>query len=441
MALSGDPTRAGGGPPAAEVLAPGAAVADWRVVRHIATGGFGAVYEARHATSDVRGALKILHANLAGSPEMVARVVREAELIAGFHHPGIVELLAAGADDRGQPYLVMELLSGRDLAAVVAERGRLGRAEVEAILTPLTDALTTVHAHGIVHRDLKASNVFMVDAPRPRVVLLDFGIAKLLDTSASALTTSRAALGTPASMAPEQIRGGAIDPRTDVYALGALAYHLLTGRMPFDDVSVTISQYLHLHAARPRPSAVAPIEPRLDEVVTRAMAIEPARRHASAAELLAAFRAVAAPPAPAAPLAQTGHAVLIAAAAAGDVTAADDALLDDIDQVIPLAERLLADAGFVLARDLGDRAVFVATAATDPQAILAARRALGGLDRRPGRDPRARVALVLHRGEVLVADHELVGGELLEPDRWAPTATEPGGWATAALGGDGLRRL
>jgi serine/threonine protein kinase len=296
----------------------------------IASGGFGAVYAVEHETSGAIGALKVLHAHLATSPEIAARMVREAEIIAQLHHPGVVRLLEAGLTDLGAPYLVMELLDGVDLDTVIRDRGRFAPRDALPLFEALCAGLAAAHARAVIHRDLKAANVLLcrdgVDRPE-RVVLVDFGIAKLLDGASAELTASRQALGTPASMAPEQIRGGTVDARTDVYALGALAYHVLTGRMAFEEASITMSQYLHLHAARPRPSEVAPVSPALDEVITRAMAIEPA------------------------------------------------------------------------------------------------------------------VALVLHRGEVLVADHELVGGELLEPDRWAPTATEPGGWATAALGGDGLRRL
>ncbi len=442
MGNAGDPTRVLGGPrPDPAPLVAGDQIADWTVTRHIATGGFGAVYEVRHSTSGAAGALKLLHAGLATSPEMVARALREAELIAGFRHRGIVELLAAGTDAHGRPFVVMELLAGRDLAGVIADRGRLALAEVIDLLAPLVEALTTVHGHGIVHRDLKASNVFLVDRPEPRVVLLDFGIAKLLDSGASALTTSRTALGTPASMAPEQIRGGEVDARTDVYALGALAYHLLTGRVAFDDVSMTVSQYLHMHAARPRPSAVAPIEPQLDEVITRAMAIEPARRHPTAAEFLIALRATGAPR-PTATADRTGHGVLVVAR--GPATA-DDAVLDDLDQILPLAERLLADAGFALGRDLGDRAVFVATDATDAQAILAARRAITGLDRRPAADPRVAVVMIVHRAPLVTAGDRPAGGELLDPAAWAAELPASGLWATAAIASPratpGLRRL
>src|SRR5262249_2033740 len=124
-----------------------------------------------------------------------------------------------------------------------------------------------------------------------RVVVLDFGIAKLTDALAGELTASHQAVGTPTTMAPEQIRGGAIDARTDVYALGGLLFLLLAGRLPFETSSPTMVQYFHLHARRPRASAFAAVPSRIDDVIARAMAIRPAERFESPATLVAAYRA------------------------------------------------------------------------------------------------------------------------------------------------------
>src|ERR1051325_10326858 len=274
-------------------LEPGESVGDWIIVRALGGGGFGAVYEARHAASDQRIALKLLHAHLVASSEMVARFHREATVIGRLRHPSIVELVAVGVSGDGRPYLGMELLDGEDLAALVKRGGPMSGQMALAVLEPVCSALAAAHGLGVVHRDVKASNVMVCRGAdgRRRIVLLDFGIAKLTDALVADLTASHQSLGTPSCMAPEQVHGRAIDARTDVYALGTLAYFLLTGRMPFEDESLTMTQYLHLHARRPRVSVAAPVPARVDDVVARAMAIEPAERFADPLSLLAAFRA------------------------------------------------------------------------------------------------------------------------------------------------------
>ena len=183
-------------------------------------------------------------------------------MIGRLRHPNVVELVAAGLRDDGRPYLCMELLDGEDLAAVIAQRGRMSAPDALAILEPLCAALAAAHELGIVHRDVKASNVVVCRAPagEPAASCCSTSGSRSCPTrsrSSSPRRTSRSAR--PSCMAPEQIRGRAIDARTDVYALGALVFLLLTGRMPFEDASLTMTQYLHLHARRPRVSAAAPV--------------------------------------------------------------------------------------------------------------------------------------------------------------------------------------
>jgi Protein kinase domain len=144
-----------------------------------------------------------------------------------------------------------------------------------------------------VHRDVKASNVILArrnGAIRP--VLLDFGLVKLVDEVGPGLTSSRSMLGTPAAMAPEQMRGQAVDPRTDVYALGLLAYHVLTGQPAFGGAPGVVQSYLQVHGPRPRPSAKVDIDPAIDEPVARALSPEPADRFAEARGFAEALRAV-----------------------------------------------------------------------------------------------------------------------------------------------------
>ncbi len=423
------PLRPGSGTGALE---PGAIVGEWRVTRQLATGGFGSVYEVLHVESGVAGALKLLHPHLVTSSEMVARAMREARVIAALRHPSIVELLAAGVSADGQPYLVMELLVGQDLATVVSERGRLPPPEVIRVVAAVADALGQAHEHAVVHRDIKASNVFLVGSPAvTRIVLLDFGIAKLLDGIGTELTASRQALGTPACMAPEQIQGGVVDGRTDVYGLGALAFHLLTGRMPFEEQSATMAQYLHLHAARPRPSAVAPVAAAIDEVIARAMAIVPAQRHPTPwAFHLALADAFAASQHGDQVCDATG--VLLTWHHAGEL---DDGALDDLERVVPMGERALAPVGFRIAADLGDAALFVSLTADPIAALKAVTAAARELEERPGRDPRITIAWGVHRAAVTVRDGVVVGGRLLDLSTWGLPDTRVGVWLSTALDG------
>ncbi len=424
-------------------LAAGELVDDWQIVHAIARGGFGSVYEAVHRGSGQRAALKLLHAHLLASPEMVARLVREAEVIARLRHPNVVELVAAGLATDGRPYLCMELLTGEDLAALLARRGRLAPPEALALLEPLCAALAAAHERGIVHRDLKASNVMVCAGPAPRVVLLDFGIAKLIDALDMDLTASRQSLGTPACMAPEQIRGGVVGTRTDIYALGALAFHLLAGKLPFDDASVTMAQYLHLHARRPRVSVAAPVSPRADDVIVRAMALEPGDRFGDPVTFFAALRAALLDTArPAAIEEIDAAAVLVAARDLTGGNAVDEALLGDLEGILPAVERALAAAGFALALDFGSSAVFVKARGSAADATAAAFAVADQLDRRPGRDNRVEIAVRIHHGVALFAGEEIMSCAMLRPTTWGIPDDCDGVWASpAALGAETPRRL
>lgn len=334
----------------ATALPPGTVLDGYRLDTMIAQGGFGQVYRATAVADGRAVALKILHGELCSAPSAVARFLREAEVMMRVRHPNVVELVAWGTVADGRPYLAMELLAGTDLARVLSASGRMPLARVLEIVAPTCAALAAAHAQNIVHRDLKASNVFLARGAdgHERVVLIDFGIAKLAVPEATELTTSRQLVGTPVTMAPEQIAGGTVDARTDVYGLGVMTFHLLTGRLPFEDESATIVQYLHAHARRPRASAFAPVPPAVDDVLMRAMAIDPGQRFADAPAFVAALRAAIEVPAdPSAALEpRPAVAILIEVRASDDTMAdPDDAVLTDLEGLLPLAERALADAG------------------------------------------------------------------------------------------------
>ncbi len=415
-------------------LVPGERIHTWDIVGILGGGGFGTVYEVRHATSGVPAAMKLMHAHFVSSAEMLARFEREIVVLRRLSHPNIVTLLDAGFSADQRPYLCMELLRGEELGTIIARAGTLSPPQALAIFEPLCEALSLAHELNIVHRDVKASNI-VVCRDDGRVVLLDFGIARLSDALSPELTASRQALGTPSCMAPEQIHGEQVDARADVYALGGLLFHMLTGRLPFQDSSATMIQYLHLHARRPSVSVLVTAPRQLDDVIACAMAIEPANRFESPRALLAATRAAlrqtAVVPTP------TGEVPCVALlVSAGDRTggeALDAALLDDLESVMPTVERILSSHGFQLAVDLGATALFIARAESIRDPIAIASSVFDQLQRRSGRDPRVRVGLGVHREAATFVGPEIQPGPLLLPATWNLPEEIEGVWVTSKI--------
>ncbi|HSN27284.1 MAG TPA: serine/threonine-protein kinase, partial [Kofleriaceae bacterium] len=214
------------------LAAPPPEIDGYKIERLIGEGGFGQVWRATRDGELV--AIKILHLELIRSRDAIVRFERELEATERLQHRHVVRALDHGTLGDGRPFLVLEYVDGPSLRDVLHERGSLPPAEMLAILAPLCEALHAAHQLGLVHRDVKASNVILGhDAAGSRPVLLDFGLVKLLDQDGPGLTSSRSMLGTPAAMAPEQMKGQPVDARTDVYALGLLAYHMLTGAPAF----------------------------------------------------------------------------------------------------------------------------------------------------------------------------------------------------------------
>ncbi len=205
----------------------------YRIVRLLGAGGMGEVFEAEHLEVGRRFALKMLSARLTDRAVFIERFRREARAAASVGHPGIVDVVDLGLADDGTPYLVMELLSGESLRAMLQREGTLPEAEAVSIAKELSEALAALHAQGVLHRDLKPDNVFLQVAPNvPRVKVLDFGLAKYLVEEGEPLTATGGVMGTPAYMAPEQIRAEAVDGRTDVYSVGVILFECLTGQAP-----------------------------------------------------------------------------------------------------------------------------------------------------------------------------------------------------------------
>jgi serine/threonine-protein kinase len=263
------------------------------------------VYEARHVVVGRRFALKLLHPHLAQGSSAVARFVREARAAGSLENPHIAAVVDFATTSDGLPFLVMEYLEGRSLGRLLAAEGPLPVPRAVSLLLQICRGLEAAHRAGIVHRDLKPDNLFVVQQPDGSELLkiLDFGIAKLVDEPSAQLTHSGAVLGTAFYMAPEQARGDKhVDFRVDIYALGVIAFELLSARKPHpgDGYNAILA---HILTQPPEPlNAFRPGLPaELVELVAAAMAFEPAARPRSAAawaESLSAFsgRAVAASP-------------------------------------------------------------------------------------------------------------------------------------------------
>ena len=215
----------------------------YRVLRLVAEGGMGAIYEAENLAAGSRVAVKLLHAHYARDPEIVGRFRREAFAASAIGDQHIIEVLDLGQTDDGSVFMVLELLEGRDLAAEIRAKGPLPVGQIVHIASQVCEALAAVHAKEIVHRDLKPENVFLIErgGDPDFVKVLDFGISKVkaaLGTPEDAATRTGTALGTPYYMAPEQARGAKdVDHRVDLYALGVMLFRALTGQHPFDDAS------------------------------------------------------------------------------------------------------------------------------------------------------------------------------------------------------------
>ncbi|HVU04930.1 MAG TPA: serine/threonine-protein kinase [Polyangiaceae bacterium] len=267
----------------------GATVGDtFSIVRVVGEGGMARVYEGRHVRLPSRRfAIKVLHHMYAQQPNIVARFQREAEAASGIGHPNVVDVYDVGTTPDGRPYLVSELLEGRDFASLLDERGSLPAPAAVHVVRQVCRALTAAHAHGVVHRDVKPENVFLVgDMEAPIVKVLDFGISKVDTGGGASLTQTGMIMGTPGYMPPEQARGGKTDHRADIYGVGAMLYRAVTGKLPFDSDDATEALTMVLTEEPPRPRSIQPSIPEaLELIIERAMAKNPEDRYSSMAEL------------------------------------------------------------------------------------------------------------------------------------------------------------
>ena len=265
----------------------------YRVIEVIGRGGMGVVYKVEHVRMGKIAAMKVLHRDLADDPDVIQRFEREAAAVSRLHHPNAVQVFDFGTA-QGALYLIMEYVRGPDLATVIERDGPLPFARAAPLLGQILGALTEAHELGIVHRDLKPDNVLVTRTTGGRdfAKVLDFGLAKLADAGAPDVSDQAQIVGTPYFMAPEQIRGDEVDARTDVYAMGALMYRLLTGQYVFTASTAVGVLTKHLTSEVEPPSRRAPalaIAPEVDALVARALAKDPADRWPSAAAMATAI--------------------------------------------------------------------------------------------------------------------------------------------------------
>jgi tRNA A-37 threonylcarbamoyl transferase component Bud32/CheY-like chemotaxis protein len=374
----------------------GTVIAGYRIEERIGRGGMGVVYRAEHLNLRRRAAIKIIAPDLAESEGFRERFTREARIAAALQHPNIVTVYDAGELD-GLLYLAMQYIQGSDLSAVLRAEHRLRPYRAVDVCRQVASALDAAHAMGLIHRDVKPANVLIEGRT---AFLTDFGLTKRLDGEHTQLTRAGDVVGTIHYVAPEQIEGSPVSARTDVYSLGCLLYHCLTGHVPFSrDTDVAVI-YAHLSEDPPRVTSARPELPEgLDGVIAKALDKSPDRRFPSCGDLISAARAV-------------------------------------IDAAGPLADTSAPRPSTTSGGTLGTAAAEMrdaAAAARRPRVLL------GGLD--PGTRAVARVALG-QRVDVLEAPGEQVLERAREerPDLVLLRWRDSGGELVGALGEDALTR-
>ena len=281
------------------VIRPGDVLAGrYRLTSQIAKGGYGAIYAGEHAVTGQEVAIKVLKTDFGGPDDAtIRRFFREARVTASLKHPNTIRVFDVGQAPGGAFFLAMEMLKGPTLEHILTQRLAVGRSlsEVETIdvAIPVLRSLGEAHALGLVHRDMKPSNIILADFGdgEPVVKLVDFGIAWM---HGSSLTTTGMALGTPAYMSPEQCEATELDGRSDLYAFGILLYRCLAGDVPFRQSSAVAIMQSHLRAPVPdvRKATLSPVSDAFNAVLQRALAKRPADRFARAADMRKALEAV-----------------------------------------------------------------------------------------------------------------------------------------------------
>lgn len=270
----------------------------YRLIRLLGIGGMGAVYEAEHTTLEKRVAVKLLRQQFTMQEVARKRFLREAKAATRVKHPNVVDISDFGQTPEGRVYFVMEMLAGRDLREVLDHEPRLPWPRVQNIMIQTVSALEAAHTSGIVHRDMKPSNCFLVDAPgldgQDFIKVLDFGIAKYsgnIGEETQGLTSTDEIFGTVGYMAPEMAMGTTTEPRSDIYALGVMMYQMLVGDMPFKGNTAFQILAKHVSEPPPRPRDAMPSIPEgVEAIILKAMAKDLDARFATMKDFRDALR-------------------------------------------------------------------------------------------------------------------------------------------------------
>ena len=267
----------------------------YQLIRQVANGGMASIYEAMDTRLDRKVAVKIMHPHLAQDDAFVSRFIREAKAAAALSHPNIVAVQDQGWNQSGVPavFLVMELIEGSTLREYLNERGRFEIKDAMNYLTPILSALAAAHAIGIVHRDVKPENILI--SKEGRIKIADFGLARGEIIGSTMTAESSVILGSVSYLSPEQVQRGIADARSDVYAVGIVAFEMLTGEKPFiGDTPIQIA-YMHVNQDIPPPrSKRRDIPQALDDLISRATNRDPDKRPRDAGEFLNSLEAIAA---------------------------------------------------------------------------------------------------------------------------------------------------
>jgi serine/threonine protein kinase len=273
----------------------GSQIGQYRIVKKLGAGGMGAVYLGEHILLGRRAAIKTLLPTLSKNREIAERFFNEARATSAISDPGVVQIFDFGYHVDGTAYIVLELLEGESLANRIDRLGQLPVGEALRIARQVAASLAVAHERGIVHRDLKPDNIFLIHDGEAhggeRTKILDFGICKLRRDDVR-ITGSGVMVGTPVYMSPEQCRGNSadIDHRSDIYALGCVLFHMLTGRLPFEHDAPGDFIVSHMQNPAPAPSSLVPALPSMvDEIMMGCLAKSPGARFQSMGELHAAL--------------------------------------------------------------------------------------------------------------------------------------------------------
>ncbi len=263
-------------------LAAGETLDHYRLDAEVAHGGMSTLFRATDLRDGKQVAVKVPHPEMEADPVLIERFRREEEIGQEIDHPGIVKTF--DGEERSRPYMVIEWVEGRLLRAILNEQKKLPVERAVALTREICDALDTLHKHGVIHRDLKPENIMVL--PEDRIKIIDFGIALKEDARRITHTAITPALGTPDYISPEQVKGQRGDQRSDVYALGAMLYEMLTGQPPFVGPNpLAVMNERLLIDPKPARELNREISPELEEILFRALERDPRHRYSTVAEM------------------------------------------------------------------------------------------------------------------------------------------------------------